>query len=71
MHNLYGPIIRVNPEELSIRDSSFYNELYVTGSQRRSEHYDAFASGIDFEGIPTTSCLFVGCVKLIVQDRTY
>jgi hypothetical protein len=45
-----GPIIRVNPQELSIRDSSFYSELYVKGSQRRSEHYDAFASGIDFEG---------------------
>ena len=50
-----GPIIRVNPQELSIRDSSFYSELYVTGSQRRSEHYDAFASGIDFEGRPSYS----------------
>ncbi|KAH6615377.1 cytochrome P450 [Boeremia exigua] len=50
MHALYGPIIRVNPDEISIRDSMFYNELYVTGNQRRSEHYDAFASGIDFEG---------------------
>jgi hypothetical protein len=56
---------------LSIRDPSFYNELYVTGSQRRSEHYDVFASGIDFEGIPTTFLSFCYCVKLIAQDRTY
>lgn len=43
--------MRVNPEELSIHDPSYYNELYVSGSKRRSEHYDAFAKGIDFEGL--------------------
>lgn len=59
-----GPIIRVNPEELSIRDSSFYNELYVSGSKRRSEHYDAFASGIDFEGMLTELHPVIDRVKL-------
>ncbi|KAI0103057.1 cytochrome P450 [Nemania sp. FL0031] len=46
----YGPIIRVNPEELFIHDAEFYNELYVTESTRRTNHYDNFAQGIGFDG---------------------
>ncbi|XDG03563.1 hypothetical protein ABKA04_003178 [Annulohypoxylon sp. FPYF3050] len=49
MHKKYGPIVRVNPEELSINDADFYNELYVTESRRRTDHYDAFGKGIGFE----------------------
>ncbi|KAF2248555.1 cytochrome P450 [Trematosphaeria pertusa] len=49
MHKKYGPIIRINPNELSIHDPSFYNELYVTESKRRTEHYDVFIKGIDFD----------------------
>lgn len=45
-----GPIIRVNPVEISIHDPTFYNEVYVTESKRRTEHYDAFVKGIDFDG---------------------
>ncbi|DAA75510.1 TPA_exp: Uncharacterized protein A8136_1584 [Trichophyton benhamiae CBS 112371] len=50
MHDKYGPIIRINPEELSIRDPDFYNEIYVTESKRRTSHYDVFCKGIDFDG---------------------
>ncbi|KAI0872423.1 cytochrome P450 [Hypoxylon argillaceum] len=46
----YGPIIRVNPDELFIHDAEFYNELYVTESTRRTNHYDNFAQGIGFDG---------------------
>ncbi|KAJ2997361.1 hypothetical protein NUW58_g678 [Xylaria curta] len=46
----YGPIIRVNPEELFIHDAEFYNDLYVTESTRRTNHYDSFAQGIGFDG---------------------
>ncbi|KAI3321134.1 cytochrome P450 [Xylariaceae sp. AK1471] len=46
----YGPIIRVNPEELFIHDPEFYNELYVTESTRRTNHYDNFVQGIGFDG---------------------
>jgi hypothetical protein len=50
LHKNYGPIIRVNPDELSISDPSFYNEVYVIEYKRRTEHYDAFAQGLDFDG---------------------
>ncbi|GAO14689.1 uncharacterized protein UV8b_04626 [Ustilaginoidea virens] len=29
MHDKYGPIVRVNPRELHIRDSSYYNMIYT------------------------------------------
>jgi hypothetical protein len=45
-----GPIVRVNPEELSISDPDFYNEIYVTESKRRTNSYDVFCKGIDFDG---------------------
>ncbi|RYC56702.1 hypothetical protein CHU98_g9513 [Xylaria longipes] len=47
---ILGPIIRVTPEELSINDPEFYNELYVTESKRRTNNYDIFCKGIDFDG---------------------
>ncbi|KAI1292699.1 cytochrome P450 [Xylaria venustula] len=50
MHKKYGPIIRVTPDELSINDADFYNEIYVTESRRRTNNYDIFCKGIDFDG---------------------
>lgn len=44
-----GPIVRINPDELSIHDPAFYNDIYVTESRRRTEHYDVFIKGIDFD----------------------
>ncbi|GAB7349557.1 hypothetical protein MBLNU459_g0253t3 [Dothideomycetes sp. NU459] len=51
MHDKYGPIVRINPHELSIRDNEYYDELYVAGSVRPSDRYEGFVSGVvDFEG---------------------
>ncbi|KAK2767551.1 hypothetical protein FQN54_003709 [Arachnomyces sp. PD_36] len=50
MHAKYGPIVRINPFELSIRDPEFYDQVYVAGSVRRTENYDTFARGIEFDG---------------------
>ncbi|KAI0593108.1 cytochrome P450 [Biscogniauxia sp. FL1348] len=56
MHDKYGPIVRVNPWELSIRDSSFYGELFVAGSTRRT---DMWARGREGNGFQNTHHLSV------------
>ena len=47
---ILGPIVRVNPADLSIHDPAAYNEIYVTESKRRTEHYDRSTQGMDFDG---------------------
>lgn len=47
---LIGPIIRVNPDELSIHDPDAYNEIYVTESKRRTNNHQPFSQGIGFDG---------------------
>jgi cytochrome P450 len=42
--------VRVNPHELSIRDADFYDKIYVASSVRKTENYNHFVEGIDFQG---------------------
>ncbi|KAF7164597.1 hypothetical protein CNMCM5623_009054 [Aspergillus felis] len=34
MHETYGPIIRVNPNEIHIADPSFYHQIYTSGTRK-------------------------------------
>ncbi|KAM5349174.1 hypothetical protein ACJ41O_008997 [Fusarium nematophilum] len=50
MHDKYGPIIRINPWELSVRDPAFHSTLYVAGSVRRSQIWPKSRRGIGIDG---------------------
>lgn len=47
---LSGPIVRVNPTELSIRDAEYYNELYVHGGKRRTNLIAGNRAGLGMSG---------------------
>ncbi|KAG5975396.1 hypothetical protein E4U55_007703 [Claviceps digitariae] len=49
MHDRYGPIVRINPKEVHILDTSFYDEIYAPASKKR----DKYADWVIFLGVPT------------------
>ncbi|KAN0093577.1 cytochrome P450 [Hyaloscypha variabilis] len=53
MHDLYGPIVRINPEELHINDPDFYEKLY-------SGKRDKYARWVDLGATPGASFSTVG-----------
>ncbi|KAI0103311.1 cytochrome P450 [Nemania sp. FL0031] len=50
MHEQYGPIVRVSPEEIHISDPLFYHELFVPSNIRKTNAYTRYARGTGFEG---------------------
>ncbi|KAI9368159.1 cytochrome P450 [Aspergillus egyptiacus] len=50
LHEEYGPIVRITPWELSIRDLDFYHELYVASSTRRTDSWARGREGNGFDG---------------------
>ncbi|KAJ5491962.1 Cytochrome P450 [Penicillium expansum] len=37
MHEKYGPIVRINPREIHIKDSAYYDEIHASASRKRSK----------------------------------
>ncbi|OQE22869.1 hypothetical protein PENFLA_c012G09220 [Penicillium flavigenum] len=49
LHEIYGPIIRITPLEVHIKDSSYYDEIYAS-SKRRREKAAELVARFDLEG---------------------
>lgn len=54
LHKEYGPIIRINPEEVHIQDAEFYDTVYAGASHKRNKwSFFTRASGIEQSAFAT------------------
>lgn len=56
LHRQYGPIIRINPQEVHIADPDFYDMIYAGSSQKR----DKWSWFVNQFGIPDATFATVG-----------
>ncbi|KAL2275643.1 hypothetical protein FJTKL_01702 [Diaporthe vaccinii] len=55
MHEKYGPVVRVTPEEIHVMDPSMYSKIFVTGAVRKTDAYRRFSNGTGFEDMTAIS----------------
>ncbi|KAI5242310.1 hypothetical protein E4T42_07730 [Aureobasidium subglaciale] len=53
LHKQYGPIIRINPEEIHISDPEFYNEVYTNKEKRDAWGWQRKGFGSDLSTMAT------------------
>jgi len=54
MHEEYGPLVRINPHELSFNDPFFYDKVYSgSGQKRDKDRYQTVQSGLPSTGLTT------------------
>ncbi|KAI1777244.1 cytochrome P450 [Hypoxylon cercidicola] len=56
MHEQYGPVVRISPREIHVKDPYFYDEVYAPSSRMREKDRD-FVGGF---GLPTSMAATLG-----------
>ncbi|KAI9815122.1 MAG: hypothetical protein M1827_002965 [Pycnora praestabilis] len=46
MHKVYGPIVRINPREVHIKDPEFFDKLYSASSKLEKDGWYYFSDGV-------------------------
>ncbi|RWA09367.1 hypothetical protein EKO27_g5733 [Xylaria grammica] len=55
LHDKYGPVVRVTPDEIHINEPSAYNDIFVVGATRKTNAYPRFSNGTGFEDMTAIS----------------
>ncbi|KAH8671569.1 cytochrome P450 [Xylariales sp. PMI_506] len=54
MHEIYGPIVRINPDEVHCSDPNFIDEIYAVGGRKRDKSkHQVSGSAMEFSGFAT------------------